>query len=254
VIDLHSHLLPAVDDGVRTLERAVQVLEQMAGRGVTDVCLTPHLEASRAEQGIPASHDDAYVRLVGAAPAQVRLHRGVELMLDRPFPPAAAADRRLTLGGSRYILVEFMPMVSPLAATNALAHVTNLGMVPVLAHPERYACTTPGIVAQWKAGGAVMQVDANTLFARRRRGERARALVAAGLADILAADNHGDPRTVSEPYLHLCELGGGEQADLLLRRNPGGILADAATLEAVPPLQFKTSLLDRLRKLLDQEE
>ena len=254
MIDLHSHLLPAVDDGVRTVERAVQVLGQMAGRGVTEVCLTPHLEASRAEQGIPASHDDAYARLVGAAPAQVRLHRGVELMLDRPFPPAAAADRRLTLGASRYILVEFTRLVSPLAATNALAHVASLGLVPVLAHPERYACTTPGLAGQWKAGGAVMQVDANTLFARHRRGERARALVAAGLADILAADNHGDTRMVTEPYLHLCEMGGEDQADLLLRRNPGAILADAKALEAVPPLQFRTSLLDRLRQLLDQEE
>ena len=54
VIDLHSHLLPAVDDGSRSVEQSVKVLFEMARQGVTDVCLTPHFQSGRAEAGPPA--------------------------------------------------------------------------------------------------------------------------------------------------------------------------------------------------------
>ena len=253
MIDLHSHLLPGVDDGSRSVEQSVRVLEAMAAQGITDVCLTPHLTAGRAEAGVPRAHDQAFRELSAVAPPQVRLHRGVELMLDRPMPTAAATNRSLTLGGSRYLLVEFTRLVAENAAFNALSRVASLGLIPVLAHPERYACCSPTTATRWKATGALLQVDANTLFLQRARGQRARQLVAAGLADLLAADNHGDDRTVSAPFLAICEHDGVAQADLLLRRNPASILADELT-EAVAPLEISTSLFSRLRQLLDPEE
>lgn len=252
MIDLHSHLLPGVDDGSRTVQQSVEVLTRMGASGVTAVCLTPHLEASRAEKGVPAAHDAAFEALKAAAPSSVMLHRGVELMLDRPFPAAAAARRDLTLGGSRYILVEFTRMAADNAVYNALSHIASLGLIPVLAHPERYASCSPHAAAAWKRTGALLQVDANTLFMPRTRGERARALLSAGLADILAADNHGDGRTISSPYASLAEAGGAEQADLLMVKNPEAILADRGT-ETVPPLVIRTSLLSRLKQLLDPE-
>ena len=253
MIDLHSHLLPGVDDGSRSVEQSVRVLKAMAARGVTDVCLTPHLTAGRAEAGIPRAYDEAFRELSAMAPPEVRLHRGVELMLDRPMPPAAATNRSLTLGGTRYLLVEFTRLVAENAAFNALSHVASLGLIPILAHPERYACCSPATASRWKTTGALMQVDANTLFMPRSRGQRARQLVAAGLADILASDNHGDDRTISTPFLSLCENDGAAQAELLLRQNPASILADGLT-ETVAPLEIGTSLFSRLKQLLDPEE
>ncbi len=253
MIDLHCHLLPGVDDGSRSVEQSVEVLTRMVGSGVTAVCLTPHLEASRAERGIPRAYDTAFEALTAVSPPAVTLHRGVELMLDRPFPAAAAGNRALMLGGTRYILVEFTRMAADNAVYNALGHIVGLGLIPVLAHPERYACCTPQTATAWRSTGALLQVDANTLFMPRTRGDRARALLAAGLADILAADNHGDTRTVAGPYASLAAAEGAEQADLLLVRNPSAILADAET-EPVPPLNLRTSLLSRLRQLLDPQE
>jgi protein-tyrosine phosphatase len=252
VIDLHSHLLPGVDDGSRTLEQSLQVLNRMADAGVTGICLTPHLEASRAHLGVPQAYDAAYERLRAAAPERIRLSRGVEMMLDRHLPAEAAANRQLTLGGSRYMLVEFTRMAAPLAVTRAVTNIVSQGLAPLLAHPERYACCSPAVAAGWKSAGALLQVDANTLFMPRGRGDRARQLLAAGLADILAADNHGDDRSVSAPYVSLCEQGGEVQADLLLVRNPAAILADQLT-EDVPALTLKTSFFDRLKQLLDPE-
>ena len=139
------------------------------------------------------------------------------------------------------------------AVASALAHVVEIGLTPVLAHPERYACCTPEAVRRWRALGAVMQVDGPTLSTTRGRGERARALVAEGLADILAADNHGDAQTLASPRQFLAEHGGDMQAHLLLEVNPAAILADG-TLAPVPPLPIRSTLMGRLRHLLREDD
>lgn len=250
MIDLHSHLLPGVDDGSRSVEQSVAVLREIAELGVTDVCLTPHLIASRAEAGIPASYDRAFAALSSAAPSEVRLHRGAEVMLDRPLGPRAAANRSITLGGSRFILVEFPRIVPRETIDTALRQVIDRGLVPVLAHPERYSSCSTTSAHAWRRAGARLQVDANTLLSRQSRGDRARRLLAAGLADIVAADNHGDDRSLKAVYDALVESGGSAQAEALTVRNPRAILDDRS-LEDVEPMVLRTTWAHRLRRLFD---
>lgn len=97
-----------------------------------------------------------------------------------------------------------------------------------------------------------MQVDAGTLSAHSGRGDRARLLVAEGLADIIAGDNHGDERSVAAGVAMLEEHGGKAQAELLARANPQAILDDRE-LQPVPPLSLGTSWLSRLRRLFEGE-
>jgi protein-tyrosine phosphatase len=253
VIDLHNHLLPGVDDGSRSVAQSVRVLNAFAAQGVTAVCLTPHLLASRAADGPPPLHDQAFAALRAAAPTAPALHRGAEVMLDRPLPAEVAAARRVTLNGTRFILVEFTRLVTFQTAAAALAHVVELGLVPVLAHPERYACCTPEAVRRWRELGAIIQVDGPTLTARRGRGDRARALLSDGLADILAGDNHGDERTLATPREFLVRHGGEMQARLLLEANPAAILA-GGQLEVVPPLPLRPTLMGRIRHLLREDD
>ena len=250
MIDLHSHLLPAVDDGSRSVEQSVGVLREMAQRGVTDVCLTPHLRAAQTAKGPPPSHEDAFVALRSAVTGGPQLHRGAEVMLDRPIALGSAAIRRVTLGGTRYILVEFQRMVAMDTVTNALTRIRDGGLTAVLAHPERYSSCSPEAVAFWRGLGARMQVDATTLHSPQARGQRARQLVAAGLADILAGDNHGDQRSIVAGAEFLRAQDGSEQAELLTVRNPGAILQDQP-LADVPPLQIRRTWMQRLRQLLD---
>ena len=132
-----------------------------------------------------------------------------------------------------------------------LQSVRETGLTPVLAHPERYSCCSPAAVQAWREAGAYIQVDATTLAGTRSRvrsrGLRARELVAHGLADIMAADNHGDDRVIATGYDALVAHGAAEQAALLAAGNPGAILRDAP-LAAVPPVEFKSSLLHRVRE------
>ena len=250
MIDLHSHLLPAVDDGSRTVEQSVRVLNEMARQGVTDVCLTPHLQSSRAEAGPPAAHRRAFDALSVRAPAAPRLHRGAEVMLDRPITRPVALARNVTVAGTRYILVEFPRLVALDTITNALSQVAELGLIPILAHPERYSCCSPDAVRLWRGAGARMQVDATTLLTSQARGQRARQLVSEGLADILAGDNHGDDRTVATGAGFLKAQDGLEQVELLTVRNPTAILEDRETLP-VAPLRIRQSWMKRIKQFLE---
>jgi protein-tyrosine phosphatase len=222
----------------------------MAQQGVTDVCLTPHLLSGRAEAGPPLAHSRAFEALQAQAPQMPRLHRGAEIMMDRPITRPVAAARNVTLGGTRYILVEFPRLVAYDTVVNALSQVVEFGLVPLVAHPERYSCCSVEAVRQWRSLGAKTQVDATTLLASQARGQRARQLVSEGLADILAGDNHGDARTVATGARFLRAQDGFDQVDLLVRRNPAAILADGE-LTVVPPLRIRQSWMSRIKQFLE---
>jgi protein-tyrosine phosphatase len=250
MIDLHSHLLPAVDDGSRSVDQSVKVLTAMSRDGLTDVCLTPHLLATRIEAGPPAAHDQAFQDLMAQAPSTPRLHRGAEVMLDHPLPRQVATARKVTLAGSRYILVEFPRLVSSEIIGHAVMQVGELGLVPVVAHPERYSCCSPEAVRHWRSLGAKMQVDSTTLLSPQTRGRRARQLVSEGLADILAGDNHGDDRNVATGARFLRAQDGDEQVDQLVVQNPRSILTDVA-LSPVSPIRIRQSWMRRFKEFLE---
>ena len=171
-------------------------------------------------------------------------------MLDRPISRAVAVARNVTLGGSRYVLVEFPRLVAYDTATSALTHVIEVGLVPILAHPERYSCCSVAAVRRWRGLGAKMQIDATTLLASQARGQRARQLISEGLGDILAGDNHGDDRTIATGARFLEAQDGEEQADLLAVRNPSAILGDGE-LTPVPPLRIRESWMRRIKQFLE---
>lgn len=252
MIDLHSHLLPAVDDGSRSVEQSIKVLGDMARHGVTDVCLTPHVKSSRAVALAPVDHDEAFAALMAAAPTTPRLHRGAEVMLDRPLSAVAGRARYLTLAGTRYVLVEYTRMVALDTISQGLVRVLSLGLIPLLAHPERYSSCSVEAARYWRELGARMQVDATTLTTTQARGDRARALVGAGMADILAGDNHGDDRSVATGYRLLAAQGARDIAELLVVRNPAAILEDRA-LEPVPGVTVKRTFRQKIRRLFEGE-
>ncbi len=247
MIDLHTHLLPGVDDGSHTLEQSVEVLERFARQGVTAVCCTPHLRASETEDPPCAYLDDLLGDLRDAAPPAVALSRGFEILLDIPEPDLA--DPCLALAGTRYVLVEYGRHVTAEVSVAVLQRVVAQGRVPLLAHPERYPVCTPELGRAWREAGAVLQLDATTLLGDSRRAERARALLQAGCAGIVASDNHGDGRTVFAAREWLERHGGARQAELLAVENPAAILADAP-VAPVPAGRIRRSLFTKFRDFM----
>lgn len=252
MIDLHCHLLPNIDDGSDSLEQSVAVLRNFAGAGVTDVVLTPHLSASAMSavgETAVARRDQAFEGLRRVAPGSPRLTLGFEILLDQPMPTLTLGDRRFSLAGSRYYLVEFPLTVVPRFAATVLHQMARAGATPIVAHPERYDSCSPAAVREWREAGARIQVDATTLTRNHTRGRRARALLAAGLADVLAADNHGDHRSLQTAAQFLEERDCREAVYRLTQENPAAVLEDGV-MQDVPPADVKESWPERVTRFL----
>ncbi|HLU25189.1 MAG TPA: CpsB/CapC family capsule biosynthesis tyrosine phosphatase [Longimicrobiales bacterium] len=251
--DLHSHVIPGVDDGAGSVEEACAALGALRAAGVTTVVATPHVQASltRAPDALEARLAEvetgwrALTEEVAPWVEGLTVLRGAELELDTPDPDFS--DPRLRLGGGPAVLVEFPNLAVPPNSQVVLGRIRAGGWTPVLAHPERYAGvgSIVGAVRAWREAGALLQVNAGSLLGRygAEARRRAWALLEHGLADCIASDYHarGNVR-LQELVAHLAEKGAGEQARLLTGINPARILAGEPPIP-VGPLRLRRGAL-----------
>ena len=130
-----------------------------------------------------------------------------------------------------------------------LGKIARAGAVPVVAHPERYEGCSPETVRSWRAVGAKMQVDSTCLTQATGRGHRARQLLANGLADVIAADNHGNQRILTRGVEYLERRVVGNSVELLSSVNPRAIIDDEEMVP-VPPMALREGMLDRWRRFV----
>ncbi len=249
MIDIHSHLLPGIDDGPRSIEGPLNVLNRFAAEGVTDVVLTPHAKSSDfamdAEDALE-QRDVAMDQLRKVAPPSPRLHLGFEILMNQPLPAAVLGDRRFSLAGSRYYLVEFYKSVAADSIATALELICESGMIPVIAHVERYDAANSDTLRAWREVGAKMQVDAREYLKDSARGRNARLLTSRGLIDMTASDNHGDERTVSFAKRFFDESGYSTTGLMVCETNPRALIEDRE-LEEVAPVNLKEGWWSRLK-------
>jgi len=217
LIDLHSHVLPGVDDGARDLPEALDALRALEHQGVTRVVATPHFRGSllenpsRAEARL-ALFDEAYRDLSAALQTTdltIVIGRACEFKLDAPV--AELSDPRLRLEGTRYALVEFGSFQLPPFAGNQLRAVLDAGWTPVLAHPERYFGIEGALdrASRWVSEGTLLQVNAGSLaggygpMARQVAAE----LLARGWVTCVAGDYHARGRPDWPAALSLLRTG-----------------------------------------------
>ena len=246
MIDIHSHLLPGVDDGSRSVEMSLPVLAQFKSQGVECLVLTPHLNASEVAKAPYDRHVELLEELRAAAAEAPELRLGWEIMLDEPNVDLRA--KHLGLGGSKAILVEFPMRAVPVTAGDELYRIRCTGVVPVLAHPERYYGCTVERVEEWRRAGAVIQMDTAGLLGKGSVTKMSRALVEEGLVDLFSSDNHGDSRSLATAREWLSEVASPMHVDLLTRENARRVLAGEQVMP-VPPLPSAGGIFGRLREL-----
>jgi len=217
VIDLHSHVLPGLDDGARTLEESAEILALWASEGVTAVAATPHVRHDFPTR--PEQMEEAVAMVQGELAArgiELRLLPGGELDYEELAARSPEELRRFALAGNpRYLLVESPYVGWPLQLPADVEKLLAAGIVPVLAHPERNSAVgeRPTLLAPMVEGGALVQVTASSVtgaFGKRVR-RVVQELLDAGLVHLIASDVHapelGRPglaaaaASVSDPYL-----------------------------------------------------
>ncbi len=203
------HVLPAVDDGARTLEEACEMLRLAAGQGVEAVFATPH-DAAFLNADVPAA-----LRLLKEAAAQrgipVELYLGCELR----FSAQTAAERLRglaeglypTMGASRCVLTEFTFGTSLREALYCINTLAEHGYKPIVAHVERYPETDLAYARALREAGALLQINAGSIAEEpdEQIRRRVKLLLSERLADMIGTDAH---RTDRRPPL----FGGGMEA------------------------------------------
>ena len=246
MIDLHTHILPGLDDGSPDLETSVLMAAVAAESGVTHLVATPHSNQRGAFENYASPalqvRFDCLGTAVHEAGIPLELSLGMEIFGTGDVLQLLHDGRLLTLGGGRYLLIEFGFHEDPLRIERLLDALLADGYWPVVAHPERYygLQRMPNYLFDWANRGIVLQVNKGSLFGRFGRGAQAlaAAMLERGLVGCVASDAHGpDVRTpdLAGAWDYLAERCSEELARCLLEDNPGRILRS----EPLPEGRFR---------------
>lgn len=189
--DWHSHILPGVDDGVKTMDEALEVLDLYVDAGVAEVWLTPHImeDIPNTTEGLRAR----FAELQEAYDGPLKLHLGSENMLDNLFAERLEKDDLLPVGeDGDLLLVETSYFNPPMGLYETLHDIRRRGYTPLLAHPERYLYMGHSDYLRLKNEGVLLQVSIPSLAGLYGKEVRKKAewLRKKGLADRLGTDVH----------------------------------------------------------------
>ena len=264
MLDLHCHMLPAIDDGATDLAMSLEMARMSVADGVHTVACTPHIYPGLYENtadGIRA----AIAKLQGALDREgipLNLVIGADVHLDPSLPEGIKAGRVPTLADSRYLLLEPPHHVAPPRFEDSVFTLMAQGLVPVITHPERLTWVEDhyDVFERLARRGAWMQITAGAItgrFGRRVKywGDR---FLGEGIAHILATDAHHPrrrPPLLAEAREAAAKLVGEAEADHLVSTRPQGIVDNVApddlpglpVDQPLPPPSRAPSFWERLR-------
>jgi protein-tyrosine phosphatase len=243
MIDLHAHILPAVDDGPVNMEEALAMARLAAADGVRTVVATPH--SGEWRPAVSATALRSRVAQLQAAldreSVAVSVVLGMEVYLDPDTAWRAVQGSALCLGEGNYLLVELPLHEYPTCTEQVLFELQARGFRPILAHPERNAvlAAEPATLLALVERGILAQVTAGSLAGRFGRHVLAAAqlMLEHRLVHVIASDAHGfgsRSPVMSEGLAAAAALVGAERARAMVTTLPAAILAGQAVVTEPP--------------------
>jgi protein-tyrosine phosphatase len=233
VIDLHSHVLPGLDDGAADLDEAVAICRAAAADGIEVLAGTPHVRDDYPTT--PEQMERALAAVRAAAGDGVRLVGGGEIDIAWLERPREELARFALAGNPKYLLVETPYRGWPLDLPEKLFRLQAVGITAVLAHPERNAEVQqrPELLEPIVAAGTLVQLTAASVDGRTGRRARACAstLLDRELAHLLASDAHAPSVRPIGMSAAAATLGDEALAHWLTVEVPGAIVEN----EPLPP-------------------
>jgi protein-tyrosine phosphatase len=248
-VDIHCHCLPGVDDGPADMDEALALCRMLVHDGFSDIIATPH-QLGRYESANSAAqirHAVAHLQqMLVQKHIPLKIHCGGEVRVDERIPKLLQSDTILTLADQRRYLLLELSLSAYIEPAGLLPYLAGTGLSIILAHAERYSAIqrNPTAVEAWLAGGAVIQVNADSIVgaAGAPAAKLAWELLTRGWVSLVATDAHSAstrrPRMTEAINMIRQELG-GELAAQICITNPLSVL-EGHPLPA-PPGQHRGS-------------
>lgn len=196
MIDIHSHILPSVDDGARDIEETFKILNEACDAGFSDIFATSHYiegeyEFNKTDREFII---EALTNKINEEGLDIKLHIGAEGYISNDFPKLIQAGCVPTLGNSRYVLFELPLRAKVMYTEEVINKLLQLKLIPVIAHPERYELVQddPNIAIDWVEAGALLQCNYASIIGRygTNAKETLLKLLDADAVHFLGTDNH----------------------------------------------------------------
>ncbi len=196
-VDMHSHLLPGIDDGVEDFEQAFQTIVALKALGYEKLITTPHVMMGvydNSPEAITAKRDQLHAYLVDKG-VQIDLEASAEYYLDERFMEMIRNKNLLLPIANQYILFETAFMHASPFLSEAVFLIQASGLKPILAHPERYLYMHEDFnqYVELREKGVLLQVNLSSLtgYYSPMVRKMARKLIDEGMVDFVGTDCHG---------------------------------------------------------------
>lgn len=256
MIDLHTHILPAFDDGADEIEESLAMAQIAASDGITHLCASPHivdgLYKSTREEILTAVAD--LNQLLQEKQIELQIIPAAEYRLEPDLPQRLSRGELLTINDTgKYLLVEMPITLIPDYTEDILYYIQLQGVTPIIAHPERspFELNLPRL-RQLVQRGIMTQLTAGSLTGRfgRTAEKTAWSLLQESIAHFIASDAHsatGRIPSLSSAHEKVASKLGSDLADELTQINPQLVLeGNSIPVRDIPSTQ---SSLDYIKKL-----
>ena len=196
MLDTHTHILWNIDDGSKNQCMSLQMLEIAARSGTKAIFATPHVieRANKPSWEEIKEKTQQLRQLCAEAQIDIMLYPGAEVQMNWELLPELGATGAYCLNGGRYLLVELPAAEIPAYADEFWYELELKGIMPILAHPERYQQLreNPDLLLLWRRRGMLMQCNSGSFTGMFGSSvcENAKVLLANGLVDLLGSDGH----------------------------------------------------------------
>jgi protein-tyrosine phosphatase len=235
MIDIHTHILPMVDDGASCFDEALDMAAIAVESGVQALVATPHSNHDVGFVNYESEHQielfEKLCTLLRQAKIPLQLYRGMENWASVDIVQKLDYGKLLTLNATRYTLVEFAFDEEPWWIEAILKEMLLGGYIPIIAHPERYFCIheAPNHLYEWRIMGALAQMNKESILGRlgRHTAEAAELLLKHNLVNCVASDaHHAYARTTDMAALNRYLEKNFSQGyrDMLMKDNPRAVL------------------------------
>ena len=196
MIDIHSHLIPNVDDGAKSPEETIELIKEAREAGITDIILTPHYIINSYEQNAETLIllKDKLQQIINSENIKVNLHIGMEVYITDNLVEILKQNKILTLAGSKYLLMELPLNTNVQYLDMVIFKLIEDNIIPIIAHPERYKFVQedPSKVRELIESGCLIQSNIGSILGiyGKKAKKTIKYLFKNDLINFIATDTH----------------------------------------------------------------